>query len=683
MIAALLAIPATPVNAVATDACPATVPSAGFTDLTGFSVDVVDAANCLALYGITKGTSATTYGPSANVSRWQMALFLTRQAEDHGVTLPSGAAQGFTDLTGLSAEAVVAVNQLAQLNITKGTSATTFDPNGNVGRWQMALFITRLVSAAGITLPSGASQGFTDIGGLSAEAQLAINQLAQLTISKGTTATTFDPTGLVTRAQMSLFLTRTLQAGGVLPPPIVTTGQVTVTPATQTGLANGAARGYTATFKNSDGSLYTGFVGIDLVDANAANAPIYNTPAVGVVFETVDGAANGTAAFGGFAGTDGQVSFVIRHTGAASDAVPVAWIDLDGDGGYESTGNNAPTEPYGLGGETDFSGAPAPEAVNLFAAAAMVVSSVDKAGDSFEASKAATDCDGAGPGVAGAPCTFEYNSNDVFIVATLVTDLTGFEAALSETDVLTVDYRDTTSPVSTFEITTDNTASATLKVTDPAAAKSIDSANYTIKGTGEVGASIRIYTDVVGPNDTLIAGETQVGSGTVNTGGVWSVTVPLTQNTANNFVAWQRVQVGDTPTLADVPTITEGAPAAAKLTSSTFGAFAPAGFGAPDTITIVFNEAVANVGNGDSLGIVDQDGSSATIVLGADTTWTLTVSDTTLTLTIVNAPFATGGTTPGITNGPVQITSITGFQGADGLAIDLAGSGAGRVFTVS
>ena len=166
MIAALLAIPATPVNAVTTAACPATVPSAGFTDLAGFSADVVDGANCLAFYGITKGTSATTYGPAANVSRWQMALFLTRQAVDHGVTLPSGADQGFTDLTGLSAEAVTAVNQLAQLNITKGTSATTFDPNGNVGRWQMALFITRLVTGAGITLQNdyvvyAPSAGFT------------------------------------------------------------------------------------------------------------------------------------------------------------------------------------------------------------------------------------------------------------------------------------------------------------------------------------------------------------------------------------------------------------------------------------------------------------------------------------------------------------------------------------------
>ena len=91
MIAALLAVPATPVHA-ATAACPDTIPSAGFLDLGGYSAEVVDAADCLAWYDITKGTSATTYGPAANVTRWQMALFLTRQAVDHGVTLPSGAA---------------------------------------------------------------------------------------------------------------------------------------------------------------------------------------------------------------------------------------------------------------------------------------------------------------------------------------------------------------------------------------------------------------------------------------------------------------------------------------------------------------------------------------------------------------------------------------------------------------
>lgn len=691
MIAALLALPATPAKAVATDACPATIPSAGFTDLTGYSQDVVDAANCLAFYGITKGTSATTYDPSGMVTRWQMALFLTRQAVDHGVTLPSGASQGFTDLAGLSAEAVTAINQLAQLNITKGTSATTFDPNGHVVRWQMALFITRLVSAAGITLPSGADQGFTDISGLSAEAQTAANQLKQLGISTGTTATTFDPNGMVTRAQMSLFLTRTLQAGGVKPP-VTGTGQVVVTPSTQTTLSNGAARGYSATFKNADGSVYTGRVGIHLVDANTANAPIYNTDSATVTFQTVDGAAwaGDPHKWGGFAGSDGAVSFVVRHAGAAGDVVPVVWIDPDGDTTYETTGNVAPTEPYGLGGETDFSGAAAPEAANgtynLW-----IVDSVDAAGDSFEASAVADT----------APFwTFEYDSNDVFLVEGVVQpDIAGFEAALSETDEITITYFDTTAPTSTFEITTDETAASALKVTDPAAAKSIDSANYAIKGTGQVGATIRIYTDVyecgvaplpicappIAPDDGGITGETNLGSTTVNSDGTWSVTVPLVQNKANNFVAWQRVAVGDTPTLANVPTITEGAPAAAKMSSSaatnggTLNLLGPG-----DQIVITFNEKVAGVGTGDSIAIIDQDGSTATLTLtsglaNGDVGFSLDATGQILTLQINTFVFATGGTTTNI-QPSAQITAITGFQGDDGLAIDVAGSGSGRVF---
>ena len=219
MVASLMAITAAPASAaIATDnACPTPVASFGFTDLAGLSTSAVDAINCIADYGISTGTTATTFDPFADVDRWQMALFLTRQAEDHGVTLPDGSDQGFTDLGGLSTSAVTAINQTAQLDISNGTSATTFDPLSAVTRWQMALFITRLVTAAGLTLGDGSDQGFTDLGGLSADIVTAINQTAQLQVSEGTSATTFDPSSNVSRWQMALFLARTLEAGGVVP----------------------------------------------------------------------------------------------------------------------------------------------------------------------------------------------------------------------------------------------------------------------------------------------------------------------------------------------------------------------------------------------------------------------------------------------------------------------------------
>ena len=217
MVASILVLPAPSADA-ATAACPSTIPDAGFTDIGTLDAETQDAINCIAFHGITTGTSATTFGPTSDVSRWEMALFITRKLTTAGYTLGSGASQGFLDIGALDAATQTAINQLAQAGVTTGTSTTTFSPTDTVSRWQMALFITRQLTAAGVTLPSGADQGFTDISGLDAATQTAINQLAQLGISKGASATTFDPTGNVTRWQMGLFLGRDLDALGVVAP---------------------------------------------------------------------------------------------------------------------------------------------------------------------------------------------------------------------------------------------------------------------------------------------------------------------------------------------------------------------------------------------------------------------------------------------------------------------------------
>lgn len=198
------------------DACP-DPRNAGFVDTLQYPRDVREAINCLADYDITQGTSRTTFAPGVEVSRWQMALFLIRQAEIHGIDLPSGSSRGFTDIGGLPASTQRAINQLVQLNIAEGTGAARFSPDDPVTRWQMALFLTRLLDAAGIRLPSGTPQGFFDILVFPAETEKAINQLAQLRITEGTAKGQFSPDGFVTRWQMALFLTRTLEAGGVTP----------------------------------------------------------------------------------------------------------------------------------------------------------------------------------------------------------------------------------------------------------------------------------------------------------------------------------------------------------------------------------------------------------------------------------------------------------------------------------
>ena len=144
--AAPLTTAANPTNASTYSACPtsANIPSAGFTDTTSTDVD------CIAYYGITTGVTATTYEPAASVPRWQMALYLTRTATETGHTLGSGADQGFTDISGYAADIQTAINQLKQLTVTLGTTATTYSPDDNVTREQMAMFVERLLGLTAV-----------------------------------------------------------------------------------------------------------------------------------------------------------------------------------------------------------------------------------------------------------------------------------------------------------------------------------------------------------------------------------------------------------------------------------------------------------------------------------------------------------------------------------------------------
>lgn len=181
---------------------------ASFSDVADDSPHRAD-IECISGWDITVNTG--TYDPSAEVTRWQMALFLIRTLS-LVQTLPEERSQGFTDIVSLPADQRAAINQLAQLSVTTGTSATTYDPNAPVTRWQMALFLSRLFNAAAVPLPVAADQGFTDVGHLSVEARAAINGLKAMGVTTGTSATTFSPDLTVSREQMASFLARTLAA---------------------------------------------------------------------------------------------------------------------------------------------------------------------------------------------------------------------------------------------------------------------------------------------------------------------------------------------------------------------------------------------------------------------------------------------------------------------------------------
>jgi hypothetical protein len=204
-------------------ACPPGIaPAAGFTDTTATDVD------CVKYYGITTGTTAATYSPFNTVTRLEMALFLTRMATVSGVTLGSGVDQGFSDIINEPAGFQTAINQIKQLGITVGKTATTYAPADNVTREEMALFVSRFLAKATVgpggntELGSGASSylviksndtdhNFTDLTGLVLwESQTSIINLWNLGVTDVQAVTTFEPSGEMTRGAMATFITNAL-----------------------------------------------------------------------------------------------------------------------------------------------------------------------------------------------------------------------------------------------------------------------------------------------------------------------------------------------------------------------------------------------------------------------------------------------------------------------------------------
>ena len=118
----------------------------------------------------------------------------------------------FPDIGGFSEDVQDAVRCQAAYEITIGYTDGTYRPGLNIPRYQMALFLSRIIDYAGATTgpepPAPTTDPFDDIGGLSDEAQVAINTLHELEITTGTTETTFSPHAPVTRRDMSSFLVR-------------------------------------------------------------------------------------------------------------------------------------------------------------------------------------------------------------------------------------------------------------------------------------------------------------------------------------------------------------------------------------------------------------------------------------------------------------------------------------------
>lgn len=121
------------------------------------------------------------------------------------------AGAGFVDVPATSVHAA-AIECLAAWGVTRGVTASTFDPDGRVTRAQMASFLARWIDdhaerGAGTPLPDVGPLEFADVAVDDVHAS-AIARLAEAGIVTGTTATAFEPGAPISRAQTASLVAR-------------------------------------------------------------------------------------------------------------------------------------------------------------------------------------------------------------------------------------------------------------------------------------------------------------------------------------------------------------------------------------------------------------------------------------------------------------------------------------------
>ena len=190
---------------------------------------------CLAHYGVTTGRAGgTQYGPHDNVTRSQMALFLSRMAGVAGVALDDAMGAGFTDLNGIGADRVDAINRLVNAGIMTGSGNDTFSPLASVSRAEMAMWLVNFLVAFTADNPTGEGfdvdrdrndgtytvmDGETEVEAVyfgdsrqthPVHVDSAIGAAFQLGITTGYSDLTFRGANAVSRQEMASFIMRTL-----------------------------------------------------------------------------------------------------------------------------------------------------------------------------------------------------------------------------------------------------------------------------------------------------------------------------------------------------------------------------------------------------------------------------------------------------------------------------------------
>ncbi|WPK13746.1 leucine-rich repeat protein [Lysinibacillus louembei] len=142
-----------------------------------------------------QGYADGTFRPNASVTRAQMASMLARHLTNNEIPTAS---PSFKDTAKHGAKD--AIEYVKAQGLFQGTTATTFQPNGTITRAQMAAVVVRWMEQQGAELTFDTKSTFTDVKANHWAAE-AIAKVHALGIMTGTSQTTFNPEGALTRAQ--------------------------------------------------------------------------------------------------------------------------------------------------------------------------------------------------------------------------------------------------------------------------------------------------------------------------------------------------------------------------------------------------------------------------------------------------------------------------------------------------
>lgn len=183
--------------------------SSQFTDVSGSYKWAANSVDFMYMNDIIKGNNTKNpklFGPGAKMTRAMLVTVLYRAAGEPTVT---GITNKFTD-NKQGQYYYNAVLWASNMGIVNGATATTFDPDGNITREQIAAILYRYAGSPSVT---GSLSGYSDQAQVSSFAVTAMQWAVGSGIITGVTSggkTTLSAKGNATRAQVAVMLHRFL-----------------------------------------------------------------------------------------------------------------------------------------------------------------------------------------------------------------------------------------------------------------------------------------------------------------------------------------------------------------------------------------------------------------------------------------------------------------------------------------